>query len=151
MGYDCPVCGARHCSIPCYCKICGLLLTTSAHLMRTRNQASLDLFYHISNPLSYGPSLSETAIRERIWRAITLQGAEVTEATQTIRCCGCEAPIEVCLARNEGLIHTSVCPRCISTFCLYSLIFISYVELAMPSSTKLSSLVPSASATPLNL
>ncbi len=110
-----------HCEVPCYCKICGLLLTSAAHIMRTRSSGALPLFHNVFNPASFLPGRSEKEMRELILKAVMMNGGEPREGTQYVRCNGCESPIQVYVGDNEGIRSISVCSKCSAVFCLYLL------------------------------
>ena len=122
IGYGCPKCGAVHCEIPCYCKICNLLLTTSAHIIRAQNAGvNLELFYNAMNASSY-KGKAKGSVSEVIWKAILQNGGRAEPGRQKIECKGCKAEIEFSLTKeadlSEGIRGISICPKCACVFCL---------------------------------
>ena len=119
IGYTCPRCGAIHCEIPCHCKNCNLLLTTSGHLIKARNAIKGPLLcYNILNPESYQGN-TERDIMMSVCTAIIKHGGEAKKEKQKVRCKGCERKIEVSMEVNKGVKDVSVCTKCQSVFCLY--------------------------------
>lgn len=49
-GYFCPQCNSKYCELPVECKICGITLVTSAHLVRPlHNLIPIHIFKDLIN------------------------------------------------------------------------------------------------------
>lgn len=103
--YECPRCGALLSDVPSFCKVCNLMLASSAHLTRTAHHNNPVENYDVAQNVLYGHKI---AAGEYINGNGAPNGETNGASTELVTCGGCDIQLQKSIEMSKFI---SICPR----------------------------------------
>jgi transcription factor Ssl1 len=89
--FECPKCGSYQCDVPSFCKVCNLMLASSAHLTRTSHHNNpVDIFDVAQNV--YFSQAAQTPTNGN--HDVLMENGEEHSKLELVTCGGCEKIME---------------------------------------------------------